>query len=111
MGRKNNKNTGEKKDPSGFNKPQPVPVEFHEQPWGCDTDTELPRTMLTKMVYDYIKEQKLQCPGDKRVILADQTLKTLFHLGDGDVLEFKNFQTYMARLYKRDFGEEEVVAV
>ena len=98
---------GEKKDPSGFNKPQPVPLEFYEQPWGCTPDQELPRTVLTKMVYDYIKEHSLQAEEDKRVINPDQTLRTLFHLKSEDTLEFKNFQTYMARLYKRNFEEDE----
>merc|ERR1719408_302547 len=93
----------EKKDPSGFNKPQAVPIEFYDQPWGCRADQELPRTVLTKMVYDYIKEHELQASEDKRVIKPDDTLKSLFHLKDGDKLEFKNFQTYMARLYNRNF--------
>ena len=105
--RKSSRNTGEKKDPSGFNKPQPVPVEFYEQPWGCTADQELPRTVLTKMVYDYIKENGLQAEHDKRVINPDTTLRKLFHLKETDSLEFKNFQTYMARLYKRDFDEDD----
>ena len=101
------RNPGEKKDPSGFNKPQAVPIEFYDQPWGCTADQELPRTVLTKMVYDYIKEHELQASEDKRVINPDSTLKSLFHLNDGDKLEFKNFQTYMARLYNRNFEPDD----
>ena len=55
--KKSTKDASEKRDPSGFNAKQPVPPEFCEQPWGCDSDQELPRTMLTKMVYDYVKEE------------------------------------------------------
>jgi len=106
--RKSSRASGEKKDPSGFNKPQLVPVEFYEQPWGCDESQELPRTVLTKMVYDYIKENQLQEEHDKRVIKPDHTLKKLFHLKDTDTLEFKNFQTYMARLYKRNFDADDI---
>ena len=105
--RRSSNKSGEKKDPSGFNKPQAVPIEFHEQPWGCTPDQELPRTVLTKMVYDYIKEHNLQTEEDKRVINPDNTLRKLFHLKDSDTLEFKNFQTYMARLYKRNFDEDD----
>ena len=105
--RKSSRSNGEKKDPSGFNKPQLVPVEFYEQPWGCTADQELPRTVLTKMVYDYIKENSLQAEHDKRVINPDTTLRKLFHLKESDTLEFKNFQTYMARLYKRNFDEDD----
>ena len=108
--RRSSRSSTEKKDPSGFNKPQAVPVEFHEQPWGCSADQELPRTVLTKMIYDYIKENSLQAEEDKRVINPDATLRKLFHLKKDDTLEFKNFQTYMARLYKRNFDEESDVA-
>lgn len=107
--RRSSNKSGEKKDPSGFNKPQAVPIEFHEQPWGCTPDQELPRTVLTKMVYDYIKEHGLQTEEDKRVINPDPTLRKLFHLKDSDTLEFRNFQTYMARLYKRNFDDDDDV--
>ena len=104
--KKNLKNSNEKRDPSGFNAKQPVPVEFCEQPWGCSVEQELPRTMLTKMVYDYVKENNLQDPKDKRRIFPDDTIKKLFHLGDTDELHFNNFQTYMKRLYDRSFEFE-----
>ena len=108
--KKNKNKSGEKRDPSGFNAKQPVPPEFCEQPWGCEADQELPRTMLTKMVYDYVKEKKLQDPDDKRKIHPDAEIKKLFHLKESDELHFNNFQTYMKRLYDRDFPEDEVVA-
>ena len=101
--KKNSKNSSEKRDPSGFNAKQPVPVEFCEQPWGCSIEQELPRTMLTKMVYDYVKENNLQDPKDKRRIFPDETIRKLFHLSDSDELHFNNFQTYMKRLYDRSF--------
>ena len=105
--KKSSRASGDKKDPSGFNKPQLVPIEFYVQPWGCTSDQELPRTVLTKMVYDYIKENGLQAEHDKRVINPDTTLRKLFHLKVSDTLEFKNFQTYMARLYRRNFDEDD----
>jgi hypothetical protein len=101
--KKNFKNSNEKRDPSGFNAKQPVPVEFCEQPWGCSVEQELPRTMLTKMVYDYVKENNLQDPKDKRRIFPDETIRKLFHLKLEDELHFNNFQTYMKRLYDRSF--------
>jgi len=105
--KKSTKDSSEKRDPSGFNAKQPVPVEFCEQPWGCEADQELPRTMLTKMVYDYVKEEILEDPEDKRRIFPDDTLKKLFHLKDSDELHFNNFQTYMKRLYDRTFDDED----
>merc|ERR1711998_630007 len=73
---------------------------------GCEQDQELPRTMLTKMVYDYVKEKGLQDPEDKRKIHPDAEIKKLFHLKEGDELHFNNFQTYMKRLYDRSFPED-----
>merc|ERR1711998_552464 len=93
--RKKTKSSTDKRGPSGFNAKQSVPIEFTKQPWGADPDAELPRTTLTKMVYDYVKEHKLQDPDDN--------LKELFHLNEGDELHFNNFQTYMKRLYDRSF--------
>ena len=98
------------KEPSGFNKPALVPDEFCKQPWGCEEGQLIPRTQLTKMVYDYIKDNDLQDPADKRIIHPEKNVKTLFHLEAGQDLEFKTFQTFMAKLYKKDKLEEKVEA-
>lgn len=99
------KDSDTKRDPSGFNAAQPVPIEFCEEPWNYKTDEEIPRTKLTKEVYDYIKKSNLQDPDDRRKIFADDTIKKLFHLKDSDELHFNNFQAFMKRLYIRNFDE------
>jgi upstream activation factor subunit UAF30 len=38
----------------------------------------LPRTEVTKKIWDYIREHKLQDPNDKRTIKADAKLKAIF---------------------------------
>ena len=38
----------------------------------------LPRTEVTKRIWDYIREHKLQDPNDKRTIKADAKLKAVF---------------------------------
>ena len=38
----------------------------------------LPRTEVTKRVWDYIREHNLQDPNDKRTIKADAKLKVVF---------------------------------
>jgi chromatin remodeling complex protein RSC6 len=40
--------------------------------------TALPRTQAVKKIWEYIKKHKLQNPNNKRNILADDSLKTLF---------------------------------
>ena len=103
--KKTAKDSDTKRDPSGFNAAQPVPIEFCEEPWNFKIDEEVPRTKLTKDVYDYIKKQNLQDPKDRRRIFADDVIKKLFHLKDSDELHFNNFQAYMKRLYVRNFDE------
>jgi chromatin remodeling complex protein RSC6 len=39
----------------------------------------LPRTELTKKLWDYIKRNNLQDPQDKKVIKADATLEGVFN--------------------------------
>jgi chromatin remodeling complex protein RSC6 len=38
----------------------------------------LPRTEVTKAIWDYIKKHKLQDTANKRMINADETLKPVF---------------------------------
>jgi chromatin remodeling complex protein RSC6 len=38
----------------------------------------LPRTEITKKIWDYIKRHNLQDPNNKRVIRADDTLRPIF---------------------------------
>ena len=48
----------------------------------------LPRTELTKKLWDYIKSNNLQDPKNKRVIRADDKLKAVFD-GKGEVTMFE----------------------
>ena len=38
----------------------------------------LPRTDITRKLWDYIRERNLQDPADKKFIKADETLKAVF---------------------------------
>lgn len=42
-------------------------------------EAPLPRTEVTKRVWDYIRQHNLQDPKDKRTIKADAKLKTVFN--------------------------------
>ena len=76
-----------------------VPIEECGELFNIDKDTMLARTVVTKMIYDYIKEHKLQVEEDKRKINPDEALTDLFDLKEGDELSFKSFQTHMKKLY------------
>ena len=103
-----NKNASARKDiKSGFNKPTPVPDAVAAL-FDIEEGTLLARTVVTKMIYKYIKDNDLQNPDDKRQIKPDKKLKKLFKLQKGDKIMFENFQTHMKKLYppsKKDLAK------
>ena len=100
--RKNRRNKGSTKRDvkSGFNKPTPVP-EAVAKLFDIEPGTLLARTVVTKMIYQYIKDNGLQNEEDKREIHPDSKIRKLFQLGKNDELTFKNFQTHMKKLYPK----------
>lgn len=50
-------------------------------------DKAMPRTEITKRVWDYIKKNKLQDAVQKRVINADEKLRALFGKAKADMFE------------------------
>jgi len=100
--RKNRRNKGSAKRDvkSGFNKPTPVPHAVAKL-FDIEEGTLLARTVVTKMIYQYIKDKGLQEEEDKRKITPDSKIKKLFQLEKGDKLTFQNFQTHMKKLYPK----------
>ncbi|KAJ0441793.1 putative transcription regulator SWI/SNF-BAF60b family [Helianthus annuus] len=64
-----------KRAPRGFSKPRPVSPEMREFLGGR---TEIPRTEVLKVIWAHIKENGLQDPNNKRVIVCDEKLKKIF---------------------------------
>jgi chromatin remodeling complex protein RSC6 len=50
-------------------------------------DKPLPRTEVTKKVWEYIKKHKLQDAAQKRVIIADAKLQVIFGKAKADMFE------------------------
>jgi len=90
--------------PTGFQKPLKVSPELQKF-LGLSDGVLIARTQVTKSVNAYCKEHNLQKPDDKRVILADKTLKTLLKLGKNDNLTFFNLQKYLKPHYPNKEGE------
>ena len=59
----------------------------------------LPRTEVTKRIWDYIREHNLQDPNDKRTIRADAKLKQVFD-GKDSVTMFELTKRVNAHLKK-----------
>jgi chromatin remodeling complex protein RSC6 len=96
--RRNKNSSNRKLVKSGFNKPTPVPEEIAKL-FDIEEGTLLARTVVTKMVYQYIRDNELQNPENKREIRPDHKIRKLFQLTKSDKLSFENFQTHMKKLY------------
>ena len=97
--------------PSGFAKPCLVSddlCEFLGKPKG----TEMARTAVTTFITNYIKDNNLQNPENKKEIICDQALKKLISLGpDDEKLTYFNIQRYMKHHYKTSSDSSSVAAV
>lgn len=63
-----------KREPRGIMKPRPVSPEMQ----AVVGVPEIPRTQALKLIWAYIKENNLQDPENKKVIICDEKLKKIF---------------------------------
>ena len=87
------KHKGNRK-PSGFAKSSKISESlcvFMNKPVG----SEVARTEVTKYIINYIKENNLQRPENKKFINPDDHLKSLLEVPEGDELSYFNLQKYM----------------
>ena len=68
-------------------------------------DSHIARNTITKIIYDYIKFSELYDTKDdgsydKRTIIPDEAIKTLFAMKPDDELIFSTFQTFVSTLVK-----------
>lgn len=76
---------------SGFMKPVPISDEMIKFT-GWDADAPKSRVDVTKFICNYIKENDLQKPEDRRVILPDAKLKKILNHQDGENLTYYSLQ-------------------
>lgn len=84
---------------TGFNAVLDIPLELTLSPQNLNNEKQESRTKITKILYDYIKENNLQNPKDRREIFPDKNLKILFELKDDKNIYFNTFQTHLGKLY------------
>nr|CAD1837876.1 unnamed protein product [Ananas comosus var. bracteatus] len=63
-----------KRRPRGITKPRPISPELQE----LVGVKEIPRTQALKLIWAYIKENNLQDPENKRIVVCDEKLKKIF---------------------------------
>ena len=90
-----------KKEPSGFISPIGLSVELTDL-LGLEPDVKLPRTVVTKKLIAYIKENHLENVSNGRnfdLTNAEnpmaQKLKHLFNIEKGDEVNYFNLQSYL----------------
>lgn len=129
--KRRNANSDNPKEATGFIKAKPVPEKFktfvnknlkNNQSFkeafpNLDLSTDNPRTMITRIIYHYIKSNDLYNKEEdgslnKRKIKPDEALKELFSIDNDETLVFNNFQTFVSRLYsssqtQHSSGEEQ----
>ena len=79
---------------------------------GVSPQTLLSRTDVTRKIAEYIKTNNLQNPENRREILADATLISLFALTSEDKLNYFNLQRYVKpHFIKSEAAAKEAVKV
>ncbi len=97
---KNAKKTKKKKQKkltlNGFAKPCLISPELAVF-LGDEKNNMVARTVVTKLVLEYVKEHNLQNPENKKQILPDEKLRKLLepHFTSEDKLEYFNIQKYL----------------
>lgn len=86
--------------PSGFAKPTKISKELCEF-MGKEAGTELARTEVTQYVIQYITDNDLQNPDNRKAIIPDDPLKELLGVTEKDEVTYFNIQKYM----NRHFGD------
>ena len=116
-------NTDPNKKPAGFETPVLIPDKFYKfissglkknkfseektkelEEKNLQDNSMIPRSIVTRMVYDYIKHLNLyeeNAEHNKRFIKPDEAIKTLFSMTDTEEIGFFNFQTYVCRLFPK----------
>ena len=75
---------GENSAASGFMKPVSVSSELRDFLGNLNADEEITRVLVTRKLCEYIKQNSLQQNEDKRFIIPDSKLKSLFAIAEND---------------------------
>jgi hypothetical protein len=82
---------------SGFNKKEPVPQALIEL---LDIkETMLSRSHVTRLLYDYFRDNNLFDKKTRKVIVPDKKIRKIFKMAPSDTITFYNMQTWLKKLY------------
>tara|TARA_Y100000389_G_scaffold62830_1_gene58930 strand:+ start:481 stop:948 length:468 start_codon:yes stop_codon:yes gene_type:complete len=98
--------------PSGFARPSLLSNDMCEF-LALPLNSSLPRTEVTKLILNYVKENNLQNPENKKLIVIDDKLQKLLQTNPSDNVSYFSIQKYLKYHYKplNDENETEQTVV
>ena len=82
--------------PSGFAKPSSISSELSKF-MSKEEGVQVARTEVTQFIIKYIKDNNLQNPENRKMIMPDDTLKKLLAVKENDNVTYFNLQKFMNR--------------
>ena len=74
---------------------------------GKPLKSEMARTEVTKELYQYIKDNKLQDTENKKIIKADKAMLTMLGVDEGYEITYFNIQNLMNKHYVKEENDKE----
>ena len=94
---------------TGFNKPEPIPLPLKKL-LKIDVD-ELPRSQITKLMYQYFTLNKMYNTKTKKEIIPNKKIIEIFGKQKGDVINFYNLQTWLKKVYNENTAEDNTLKI
>ena len=85
---------------SGFNKPEPIPDSLKNL-LKIEEDM-LPRSQVTKLMYQYFTKNKMYNKKTKKEIVQNDKVNKIFGMKKDDVINFYNLQTWLKKVYQKN---------
>lgn len=82
---------------SGFNKPENIPKALKNLL--KIEDDELPRSKITKLIYEYFTNNNMYNKKTKKEIIPNKEIKKIFKMKEGDIITFYNLQSWLNKIY------------
>lgn len=110
---KRKQDPNKERKPSGITCPVPISEELRDF-FGLEEGVLVARTVINKLLANYVEDNKLKNPEDKRRIMIDtpagKKLRGLLHPTPPDDLTFFNIQTYLRHHYIKKDAQVETEA-
>ena len=94
---------------TGFNKPEPIPPPLKKL-LKVEQDM-LPRSQITKLMYQYFTDNKMYNRKTKKEIIPNEKIRQIFGMEEDDVINFYNLQTWLKKVYKENLVDENILKI